>query len=644
MNRKLILAALVLLALALRWYEIGQLSLAHFDEGVLVSGAFGVWLHGLWHFPLSQPLQAPPLFPWMVAGAFGLTQTPWPIMGIYVSATLGVATVLVYFVLLRRFYGEGLALLGAALLAASDLHVAFSRMALTDVALTFFLVVGAYLVARLGEPESPCSANGRRDGKLRKQLAWGVALGLASGAAWNTKYNGWMLPAVAATTWSIVAGRGWLLRRFAMPFDTDETFARPTALLAIALATLVAVACFVPWYQHVETTFPGGYAAVTRNHLRYVGGFADWPRRAMRLWLSLAAFRHFGWLVTLVGAAALTACWFMRPALLWRGRLAGTFGAGWTPAPQARPSCLAILVVLCGLGAIAVNGGDAVLILVAAVAIGPALIWGRWSEVFFAAWVGAFLVMTPFYHPYTRLLVPALPAVIAVSLWLIAAATSATRQHEPGPPLRSRVAGVCLATACFAALAVGIAFHPFGLIPNRGVWERWSTRRAYRALGDAVLAADLPEDAMVLCQGLPAMQLYIERQWAPLEALPFDRWLPRVGANRPCYLAVDFWGIHGENHQFARASLEAHLRCLTPIAVVPNDLNLPTLLDYLPPAAVASRLAHPLPRPTVADSDGRVLPFPARLEEPFAGIIAIYQIDRECVAKPLDNASSDALQ
>ena len=628
MNRKLLLAAIALVAVALRWHKIDRLSLAHFDEGVLVSGAFGVWLHGWWHFPLSQPLQAPPLFPWLVAGAFGITQTPWPIMGIYVSATLGVATVIIYFAVLRRLFGERSALVGAALLAASDLHVAFSRMALTDVALTFFFVLGAYFVARLADV--PRTASPRSE--LSRQAAWSAAFGAAAGAAWNTKYNGWMLLAVAATTWFIVALRAWLMRRLANGAHYQESFARPTVSLAILVATLIAIACFAPWYHHVDTTFPGGYAAVTRNHLRYFGGLADWPGRAERLWLSLTAFRHFGWLVTLAGTMLFVA-WFALPLPVLAGKI----------ADKRRTSGWAVLVGLCGLAGICINGSDAIFVLLSAAAIGPALIWGRWPAVFFAVWSGAFLVMTPFYHPYTRLLVPAMPAAIGLSIWLIEAAFLADRHDEPTNRLRAQSAGGCIAAACFAALALGIISHPFGLVPEKGIWRNWSTCHAYRELGDAVLAADLPSDAMVLCQGLPAMDLYIEREWTPLEAVPFDRWLPRVAPHRPCYLAVDFWGAHGENHGLALASLKSHLDCFAPIAVVPDDLNVATLLDYLPPDAVARRLAQGLPVPDAVDSTGRRIEFPARLDEPFANVIVLYRIDRECL-KTLDNAASDALK
>lgn len=622
----------VALAVGLRWQQIGQLSLHHFDEGVLVSGAFGVWLHGLWHFPLAQPLQAPPLFPWLVAGTFALTGTKWPIMGIYLSAALGSATVALYFALLRRLYGEQFALVGAGLLAASDLHVAFSRMALTDVPLTFWFVAGAYALARLvGVENAPPSTRegASTDRRIGRQIVWMLAFGLAAGAAWNTKYNGWMLIAIAATAWMISRVRGWLLpeKADASGPGADGDFGRIGLLLAIGAAALLALACFAPWYLHVERTYPGGYGAVTANHWQYVGRIADWPRRALRLAESLTAFRHYGWLTSVL-VLAIAAGWYL--------------ARGWT-ADRGRSGrrvttrVASLVVAVSALVAAVVLGCDALILFVAAAAIGPALAFGRWTEILFAVWAGAFLILTPFYHPYTRLLVPALPATIVLAVWLVGTALGQTRVATRALTDRTptfgaqanKTARVVLASTSLGACAAALIWQPFGWLPSRGAWDRWSCRQSYRALGDAIWTANVPADAVVLCQGLPAMTLYVEREWAPLEAVPFDLWLPHVEEGRACYLAVDFWGIFGENHQSALRALQHHIECLEPVATVPNDLNLPTLLDYLPAAAVAQHVSQPWPEKTIVDDLGHSVVVPATLDESRADLIVLYRIDRD---------------
>lgn len=659
--QRLWLVAICAGAVGLRWHDIGQLSLVHFDEGVLVSGAFGVWLKGFWNFPLAQPLQAPPLFPWMVAATFGITGTPWPIMGIYLSAALGAATVVIYFALLRRLYGGTIGLVGAALLATSDLHVSFSRMALTDVALTFWFVTAGDFLVRLVTVDGERQFSG--GARVRRYVLWGLLFGLATGAAWNTKYNGWMIVAMAATTWMVVAARQRLL-----PISSNgcpENSLPGGILLTIGLSAVVAIGCFTPWYLYVERTYPGGYGAVTENHLRYVGGILDWPSRAGRLWLSLAAFRHFGCL-TIVTASAVALCFWVARCCRAREQ---------RPMPSRTIVLATALMGLAGLAAAVAMGSDAVILVLATTAILPALVWGRWPEVFFAVWMGAFVVLTPFYHPYTRLLVPILPAAIALTMWslsnalganCVAAFQAVSGNRRPGMPphggtgaaerrFRDRLLAVpspkasqtirlMLALSCLGVFLAAASFHPFGWLPSRPIWNRWSTRQSYRALGDAVLAADLPSDAMVLCQGPPAMALYIERPWTPLEIVPFDLWLSRFDRHRECYLAVDFWGAYGENHQLALRAIHQRLDCLQPIAVVPNDLNIPTLLDYLPPASAAHHLSRQWPLKQIADTHGREVAMPADLDEPFASVIVLYRIDRDCLPEILDKTHHRALK
>lgn len=626
---------LLTLAIGLRLWAIENISLNHFDEGVFVSGAFGVWLHGPWHFPLAQPLQAPPLYPWMIAGTFWLTQMASPSMAIYLCAALGSATVGLYWALLRRLYGPRFALLAAALLAASDLHIAFSRMALTDVPLTFWFVASTYCLTRLTEVRRPPAKSSaaqswpKRVARYVPAIGWCLAAGLTAGAAWTTKYNGWMWLAMAATAWLIVAARGRLKKRWgsdARGEQSQERFSRAAVLVAIGVAALVSVGCFAPWYVYVERTVEGGYRAVTENHLRYFGGIRAWPSRAGRLWLSLTAFRHFGWIATMAGLSIGLAWYHVHRK---RAAQSGEVKNG----AELAFTLLAGLALLLAMLAL---GSDAVMTAIAAAAIVPALIWGGWAEVVFAVWTGSFLIMTPFYHPYTRLLVPALPAEIVLTVWLIVQAFGQTQGSPPGSILQPGNAHrltsrTLLALACSCVFMAALTWRPFGWLPIGGAWNRWSTRQSYRALGDAVREAQLPADALVLCHGPPAMTLYLDREWAPLEFVPFDLWLPHIDRGRDCYLAADYWGLYAENHQLVRQSISQRIRCLQPLAVVPNDLNLVTLLDYLPAAEVAEHVSLDWPAKHLVDSQGREVIVPADLMERRADIIVLYRIDRECL-------------
>lgn len=631
-RQKLILAVIVTVAAALRLESLGQTSLAHFDEGVLAANAFSVWEKGLLKFQLAMPLQAPPLFPWLVAAAHALLHSDWVILGKFVSAGMGTATVPLVFALARRLKDAQFGLAAAAIFAGSDLHVAYSRMELTDAPLTFFFTLSIYCVLRLYDAASwPAlaapqkSRSGGEPASVRRRkligalIGWSVAAGLTTGAAWTTKYNGWMSLAAALTALALVGLRDSLWR-------THGRKSPPAAFwrvaIACAVAAIIAGCCFAPWVWFVNRAFAGGYAAVTANHWSYFGGPAAWPGRAWRLCLSLPAFRHYGWLLTTAAIA------------LAIGRFA--FETRRQPNVESSPRAGvgSLIVALAGLLGAFVLGTDTLAFLLAIAAIAPALAYGRFEHVLLAVWLGAFVVMIPFYNPYTRLLTPALPAAVLLSLWLLDASWGALKSrvstHEGAdlqPPARlARALGALAVAAC---LAIFFAAHPFGWFPSAALWRRWSTHESYRSFG---LAIDdhTPADAFVLCQGLPPMPLYCPREWRALDLLPFTALLDRAPADRPCYLAVDDWGAHAAGHDAARKTLLANRACLDPVVSTPNDLNIVALLDNLSPDEVAEKLAREPPAGEAESAAGANFP-PPGLQEMKPDVIVLYRIDRQCV-------------
>lgn len=627
-RQRLSLAVIVTVGAALRFESLWQTSLAHFDEGVLASGAFGVWLHGPFYFQLAQPLQAPPLFPWLVAAAHELTQTDWVIMGKMVSAAMATATIPAAFLLGRRLQGPGWGLAAAAILAASDLHVAFARMALTDAPLTFWFTWAMYGCVRLVDVALSGDGGAANRRKMSARLiGWTLFTGLAVGAAWNTKYNGWMPLAIAFTAVALALLRDRLLPGLprALPLPPG---AWRGLLAAGAAATALAGLCYWPWYRFVERSFAGGYRAVTENHWAYFGGPAAWPGRAWRLWVSLTAFRHYGWLLTLAACSLL---------LLYVGaRLARKNG-------RNRPGVKSILggaTALAALAAAVSMGADVAFMLLAVAAIVPALVYGRWEQIMLAVWTGAFVVLVPFYHPYARLMLPALPAAIYLSLWLCdvgfgLAATGPDGDVETAsarPLTLGRLARTMTVAAVVAGLSFACVAHPFGLVPSRALWQRWSTRDSYRALG--VLADEhTPADAVVLCQGLPPMPLYCPRRWLSMDQKPFTEFLPGVPVDRPCYLAVDEWGVYGAGHQDTLQVLRSERACLRTVAWTRNDLNIVTLLDNLSPWEAARKLESETPAEEL-DARVRQVDFlPSALQEMKDDVIVLYRVDRACLGE-----------
>ena len=103
----------------------------------------------------------------------------------FLSAAAGIASVLILFRIGQRLFGRTAALAAAALLALAFLHVRDSHFGVTDVPMTFMVLVAFLFCVRLSE-----------SGATRDLIAAGVTAGLAT----STKYNAALvaLPALLA--------------------------------------------------------------------------------------------------------------------------------------------------------------------------------------------------------------------------------------------------------------------------------------------------------------------------------------------------------------------------------------------------------------------------------------------------------------
>ena len=611
------------------------------DEGGYISSAMTVATGGPYSFPYSQAFQSPPLLPWMIGALVWLTQAQWPIFGLLVSAAFGTGSVLLLFLLGRRWGRNQFGLWAATLLAASDFHIAYSRMVLTDVPLTFWFLLTLYCVTRMWEQtelDSPSNGEVRNDQKKKSPrklpvpsstyrwlrcVGWGIAAGLSAGAAWNTKYNGWLVLAIAATSAVLWAVRERFTKSPPL-HQVDRPVTRNELVLSgLLIATIIAAICFTPWYVFVERHFPGGYAAVSANHRRYFSSPVAWPSHAYSLIASLPALRHYGWIAT----------------------LGLVLGLGWRIISQATSSAaeplrwrkvtIAIVFIMGLASVVLVQGGDAALILLGTAGILPALLTRNWPRLLAAVWCGTFVVLTPLYHPYPRLMLPALPACICLTLWLLEDAWPGliNRTHVEstslvgvagGPRHRQLTAGASLAACAALALVWLLGLHPFGVVfPSRGIWDRWTTRHSYRAAGEAILE-HTDVDAIVLCQTQLAMFSYCPRTPVVAEDHSFQTLFEGFPRERSCYLIVDFSWIHSTRESEALQGLLNYSENLTPVAIIPNDLCMVTLLDFLPPADAAAKVADELPPYLLGPN--HQFPVPPAIAAPFQDVIVLYRV------------------
>lgn len=486
----LAVAALVLLAAALRFAYPGRMAIEHFDEGVYASNIFFGPEDG--HRYPYRHLYAPPLLPWLIEWGI-VFLGPESIAPFLPALLLGTATVPLAWWAARCWFGPAPGLAAGLLVATSDFHVLYSRTALTDAPVAFFILLAVYLYW---------------ESVRRASLPWAVAAGLATALAWWTKYTGWLPLAIAAA-----GSAAWLLFDRRVPFDKGAggvgNLGHPSNAKRVAkLLTVTALAAFAAWSPVLWGLQPyGGYSAVAENHRGYLEPFA-WPTNLWEQAGNLAA--QSGGLTT-IGLAAFAASIPLRagwsrtiriPLALWCGATAGwaAFTAG--PAlPLALTALAALAIELTprrALSAAPESRDDA-----------PLRRFALWLV---AAWFAGMLATTPLYHPYARLAMPWLAAAwLAATLWLSRARPTIDLGARPV----DRAAVFAAAMLILPAALFAAEHHP---VPWRTAgrttpgWEdRNEARRAAGQFASSVRrdrrSSDLP--AAVFVYGRPAVFYYL---------------------------------------------------------------------------------------------------------------------------------------
>jgi 4-amino-4-deoxy-L-arabinose transferase-like glycosyltransferase len=214
--------------------------------------------------PPTEPTAfRPPLYPLALAGVH-LLGGGWT-AGRLLGAVLGVATVLLVFVISRRLWGQRVALVAGAIVAVFPPLVIFSATLLSE-SLFLPLMLGV-LLAVLQYREDP-------------RLRWALLAGVLCGLAALTRSNGALLV--------LGAGVGvWILR----PKFSRAAVAAP---VAVGLAALLVVA---PWVARNSLVFDRPVGLSTQGGVVLAGTFnaeardmADHPGRPRRPW-KLDTFR-----------------------------------------------------------------------------------------------------------------------------------------------------------------------------------------------------------------------------------------------------------------------------------------------------------------------------------------------------------------
>lgn len=558
----IVVGALTGLAAIVRCWSIGRLGLQHFDEGIYALA--GLWMldpRGLAAIDPTVIPYAPAGFPLLIGVSyfvFGISD----LAAIAVSVACGIATIPIVAWLSRRTFGPGAGAAAAALAAVAVPHVAFSRMALTDVPFLLAWLVSLGLGARLLERPGPGRA---------------VVFGLAVGLAQNLKYNGWLAGVIVAVVvvLSLALDRGELRRK--------ALKALGWGLLAGGIAAIV----YWPWYRFVD--HHGGYAALLAHHRRYVGGLASWwPQWRAQMDQAVALSGGPVW-----GLAAWSLAW-SGWAIVVHGRTLRerTPRALWV---RLRMGLIVGLVLLAALPNVSWW-----------IALG-ALPWylhdTRPGVRLVGVWWLLLTVLTPFYHPYARLWLPLHAAgwvvigAFACDLgryewpWFLRAEERKAAVARPQPGRRAAVACACL----LLGLGARFGLRPMA-IPMQGFF--FPTDNLKTAVASLMAPPPRPGVYRLLLLARPAVRFYLATGATltlPVQSVPnlaalLKNGIPGDGAIVDGALLVQ------------DGDLEDELQLLTRERwiVLPGDsadcrLGIPTLLDIDPAAAYEAQPVETLP-------------------------------------------------
>ena len=501
------LLVLVTIAFALRAACPSRMAIEHFDEGVYASNLYADEQDPPHTYP-DRHLYAPPLFPavleWTLV--FG-GRRPHAVM--WVNILAGAVTVFVVWWGMRNWFGPGAGIAAAALAATSDCHIAFSRMALTDVPLCLWMAAGVFTAWRA---------------VLTGRPVWIAFAAVCAALAWWTKYNGWLTLAITGS-----GTAAWLL------FDRPRTISAASALGRWAAVAALAVLLWLPFLW----TIPAGnsYAEISANHAKYLVGLAGWWNGLLH---HVDTLRYLdGWTsVTGIAAAVLLAGWASCERFTWNGNSAAS-APRWTLTSVIAAAAIGGGALACGstvmLALLAAAGltslGAAGLLhrcdprraapvrKRASVAADP-LSHGRGSTVdvqvepaslparepgtptsdlppshdgtrlafwMLAAWFLGLLAATPLYHPYPRLVLPWLMACwLATGAVLGPLLERANRCFLSRPPT-TRGNAIAAATALLlllAAVPLAVWRGPPIVPPH---WTPWQDHTDLQRIASAIL-------------------------------------------------------------------------------------------------------------------------------------------------------------
>lgn len=523
-----VLAAIVALGLAFRFWRISTAGLNHFDEGVYMLTGYGLSHPGEERVFYPYLLKfAPPVY-WSLLGlAFRLTWVPLDTTAFVLQALLGSLTVLLTWKMAREWLGATAGVAAATMIAFHEVHIAYSRSAMTDIPFALVHLLSLYAA---GEAIRRSSVRGA------------VLAGLAVGLAWNTKYHGWLGVLIAA---SALGPYIWFNRARGRDFVVRQ-------LVLLGIMGLVALACYLPVVYAIETYMQGGYRQLARYQRSFLAGsWVDNLQQQARTLLFLEGPLTRCSIPAAFTAAVLVSGW------KWSNRLY----VGYLIALSAAALWL---------------GGTATTALMALAAIHLLLRKAR----SFTVWLllgalGAWFFSTPLYHPYNRLLLPLIVTAPMVAWGGLGGLFQASAQ--PGKTQAWR-------PALGLAATIGVLMASPGRL-SEGVW------RPSRGFAETVTAwkSLVPEGSRVIVFNEPHLAFYFHAAKRPaFERTELFEQLDNLPT--PVFLVAAFYSRDPRGLRETLRRLGDRLVPLATMPVWPSDVRL--MDDTTPAGVPRLRASH----------------------------------------------------
>jgi dolichyl-phosphate-mannose-protein mannosyltransferase len=532
-RRELVLLIIIVMCgLVLRAWNLSNVGLNHFDEGVYMFSALGL-------SDSNQPLRlypgqykfSPLLYPGLVGLGFDLLGKPIDTVAFGINVIIGTLTIVLIWLIGRSWFDPPAGIAAAALLALNEYHIALSRTALTDVAFAFFFFLSIYIINRTFD---------------HRHIITAILAGLAIGLAWNTKYHGFfaiLISISALVLYYFVNGLKWVsIKR---------------ALMLESLIILIAIACYIPWASYIQA-LPGGYSGL----VQYQRGLINDPILS-REWLHNLRVQVEQQL-------------FLEGPVSRLSIFVALFCALLVSKVRIYFNLKVIIQILLLAFSALILGSFATAFILSILAI-PILLkkprqFSTWMLV--SLWV-IWGFATPFYHPYARLILPFLiVALISGGFW-ISNFVHANRVAEEFYPAKSR-------SIIYVAVVI-ILLSLVVIMPARS--NPWSPARS---IANAAMAmqAFIPSGSRVVVIGEPSLAFYLHLAGRPaFERTEEPAALERI--NTPVYLVT---GIYTKRAPILRDEIKKlgdHLTLLGTFPMVPNDIRL--LDDFDPQGAYQFR-------------------------------------------------------